>query len=71
MQDEDQEGKFTRGDFLGALDEMEDLTRTKQVADYIDCSKETAEEWILQLEEEEDVVSKQLGDRRLIWVKNI
>ena len=69
MQDEKPEKNFTRGDFLGALDELENLTRTKQIADHLDCSEETAEEWVLKLEEEEGIVSKKLGDRRLIWVK--
>lgn len=68
MQDGNQK-EFTRRDILDALDEMEALTRTKQVAEYLDCSEETAEEWMLKLEEDEKVVSKHLGDRRLIWVK--
>lgn len=69
MENGDQE-EFTRRDILGALDELEDLTRTKQIAEYLDCSEEIAEEWVLRLEEEEEVVSKHLGNRRLIWVKN-
>jgi hypothetical protein len=70
MQDGNQEDGFTRGDLLGALDELENLTRTKQIANHLDCSEEKAEEWVLKLEEEEEVVSKHLGDRRLIWVKS-
>lgn len=70
MQDRNQEDGFTRGDLLGALDELENLTRTKQIANHLDCSEEKAEEWVLKLEEEEEVVSKHLGDRRLIWVKS-
>ena len=70
MQDGNQKDGFTRGDLLGALDELENLTRTKQIANHLDCSEEKAEEWVLKLEEEEEVVSKHLGDRRLIWVKS-
>jgi|GEM_PF-5559382 len=70
MQDGNQEDGFTRGDLLGALDELENLTRTKQIANHLDCSEEKAEEWVLKLEEENEVVSKHLGDRRLIWVKS-
>lgn len=70
MEDGNQEDGFTRGDLLGALDELENLTRTKQIANHLDCSEEKAEEWVLKLEEEEEVVSKHLGDRRLIWVKS-
>lgn len=69
MQDENRKGEFTRGDFLGALNDLENLTRIKQIADYLDCSEETAEEWILRLKEEEGIVLKQLGNRKLIWVK--
>jgi hypothetical protein len=70
MEDGNQEDGFTRGDLLGALNELENLTRTKQIANHLDCSEEKAEEWVLKLEEEEEVVSKHLGDRRLIWVKS-
>jgi len=69
MQDENPKEGYTRGDFLGALDELENLTRMKQIADHLGCSEETVEEWLLKLEDEEGIVSKQLGDRKLIWVK--
>lgn len=68
MVDGNQE-EFTHRDILDALDELESLTRTKQIAEYLDCSEETAKEWMHKLEEEDEVVSKHLGDRRLIWVK--
>lgn len=61
--------EFTRSDVLDALDELENLTRTKQIAEHLDCPEEKAKEWMLKLEEEDEVVSKNLGDRRLIWVK--
>jgi len=61
--------EFTRSDVLDALDELENLTRTKQIAEHLDCPEEKPEEWMLKPEQEDEVVSKHLGGRRLIWVK--
>jgi len=69
MQDESQKEEFTRRDFLNALDEINDLTHTEQIANHVDCSKEVAREWMRKLEDEGELVSKQIGNRRLLWIR--
>lgn len=69
MSEETQQGEYTHEDFLNALDELDDLTRTKQVANHVDCSEKVAREWVFKLEDEGELVSKEIGDRRLLWIK--
>ena len=69
MKDEGEQGEYTRRDFLGALEELDDLTPTEQIADYVGCSDEVAEEWMFKLEDEGEVVSKMRGNKGWIWVK--
>jgi hypothetical protein len=59
--------KYTRDDFTEAMDELDDLTRTEQIADYVGCSEEVAREWMFKLEDEGVYVSMPRGDEGLIW----
>jgi hypothetical protein len=61
--------KYTRRDFLGALDELDDLTPTNQIAEHVGCSIEVAREWLFKLEDEDEIVSKPMGSEHLVWVK--
>jgi len=61
--------KYTRSDFLGALDELEDLTGTDEIAEYVGCSEEVAKEWMFKLEDEEEVVSTPRGPYGLLWAR--
>jgi predicted ArsR family transcriptional regulator len=61
--------KYTRDDFIEAMDELDDLTRTEQIADYVGCSEEVAREWMFKLEDEDVFLSMPRGDEGLIWSK--
>jgi hypothetical protein len=61
--------KYTRRDFLGALDELDDLTPTNQIAEHTGCSVEVAREWLFKLEDEDEIVSKPMGSEHLVWAK--
>jgi len=60
--------RYTRSDFLGALDELEDLTGTDEIAEYVGCNEEVAKEWMFKLKDEGEVVSKPRGQYGLLWV---
>jgi predicted ArsR family transcriptional regulator len=59
--------RYTRDDFIEAMDELDDLTRTEQIAEYVGCSEEVAREWMFKLEDEGVYVSMPRGDEGLIW----
>ena len=67
MRDGNQKEGSTSRDFLGALDDLDDLTPMNQTADYVGCSVEVAREWLFKLEDE--IVSKPMGSEYLIWAK--
>jgi predicted Rossmann fold nucleotide-binding protein DprA/Smf involved in DNA uptake len=63
--------KYDRNDFLDALsnDELGDLSRTDQIAEHLGCDEEVVLKWMLKLEDEDEVVSKPMGDEGWIWAK--
>lgn len=62
--------KYDRKEFIEAMDELDDLTRTDQIADYVGCSEEVAREWMFKLEDEGVYVSMPMGEGEgLIWAK--
>lgn len=63
--------KYDRRDFLNALsnDELGDLSRTDQIADHLGCDEEVVLEWMFKLEDEDEVVSKPMGNEGWIWAK--
>jgi len=62
--------KYTHNDFLSALNELEDLTPTEDIAEYVGCSEEVAQEWLFKLEDEEEVTPKPRGENYTpLWVK--
>jgi hypothetical protein len=52
MRDGNQNEDSTSRDFLGSLDELDDLTPTDQIAEHVGCSVEVAREWLFKLEDE-------------------
>jgi len=60
---------YTRTDFLDALDELGDLSRTEQIAEHVECSEDVAREWLLKLEDGDEIVSKHRGGKSLLWAK--
>jgi hypothetical protein len=62
--------RYDRRDFLGALDELDDLTPTEDIAEHVGCSEEVAREWLFKLEDEEEVTPKPRGEKYSpLWVK--
>jgi DNA-binding IscR family transcriptional regulator len=69
METDEIRGELDRDDFMGVLNEEDDLLRTEQIAEHVGCSEEVAKEWMFKMKEEGEVVSKPRGDQGLLWVK--
>lgn len=63
--------RYTRDDFLNALDELGDLSQTEKIAEKVGCKEEVAKEWLAKLEDEGEVSSKSKDGEGLLWVKKI
>jgi DNA-binding MarR family transcriptional regulator len=61
--------RYTRKDFLKALDELGKLSGTEKIASQIGCSEKVAENWLSKLENEGEIVSKRKGNKGQLWTK--
>jgi predicted transcriptional regulator len=58
-----------RDDFIEAMEGLDDLTQTEQIADHLDCDEGVVRERIFKLKDEGEVISKPDGAGGWIWAK--